>query len=47
MTTQRELELLVVIEKMREALESCVRDDDGCIASAIRTLGIIKESEEN
>ena len=30
-----------------EALESCVRDDDGCIASAIRTIDTIKESEEN
>ena len=27
-----------------EALESCVRDDDGCIASAIRTIDTIKES---
>lgn len=29
-----------------EALESCVRDDDGCIALAIRTLDTIKESEK-
>lgn len=30
-----------------EALESCVRDDDGCIASAIRTIDTIKESKNN
>ena len=33
--------------EMYEALESCVRDDNGCIASVIKTLDTIKESEEN